>query len=172
MAKFNRKSTQAWRSDARKRHNFQIRIAHISPLRARRWSVLGWICSDAAASRELRNLSKCGKGWLTGVAACISLIKPSTARVGTGLKSPCCLMVGCGVRLPSTDFEPIHYSAGVNLRVIGGREHIRRNRTRRICCFLSENLLSRRLRKNLSRSARRTSSTFRYAFRESKGTDH
>lgn len=112
------------------------------------------------------------KGWLTGVAACISLIKPSTARVGTGLKSPCCLMVGCGVRLPSTDFEPIHYSAGVNLRVIGGREHIRRNRTRRICCFLSENLLSRRLRKNLSRSARRTSSTFRYAFRESKGTDH
>jgi hypothetical protein len=69
----------------------------------------------------LRNLSKCGKGWLTGVASCTSLIKPSTARVGTGLKSRRCLKVGCGGRLRSTDSEPIHYSAGVNLRVMGGR---------------------------------------------------
>jgi hypothetical protein len=41
------------------------------------------------------------------------------------LKSPCRLKVGCGVRLRSTDFESIHYSTGVSLRVMGGRKHIR-----------------------------------------------
>ena len=38
--------------------NFPIRMARISPLRASRWSVFGWICSKAAASRESTNLSK------------------------------------------------------------------------------------------------------------------
>ena len=51
--------------------------------------------------------------------------KTPTARVETGLKSRRRLKVGCGVRLRSTDFESIHYSAGVSLRVMGGREHIR-----------------------------------------------
>ena len=50
--------------------------------------------------------------------------KPPTARVETGLKSRRRLKVGCAVPLRSTDFESIHYSAGISLRVMGGREHI------------------------------------------------
>jgi hypothetical protein len=42
-----------------------------------------------------------------------------------GLKSLCRLKVGCGVRLRLTDFDSMHYSAGVNLCVMGGRGHIR-----------------------------------------------
>jgi hypothetical protein len=92
-----------------------------------------------AANRE--NARNEETAWLTGVASCISLIKPPAARVETGLKSPRRLKVGCSVRLRPTDFEPIHYSAGLSLRVMGGREHYSyRNRTRRICCFPSKNL--------------------------------
>jgi hypothetical protein len=58
LAILNRIWTHASRSDVRKRHNFPIRMARISPLRARRRSVFGWTCSSAAASRESRNLSK------------------------------------------------------------------------------------------------------------------
>src|ERR1700676_5244404 len=55
---------------------------------------------------------------------------------GSAARSPRRLKVGCGVRLRPTDFDPIHYSAGISLRVMGGREHYSyRNRTRRICCF-------------------------------------
>jgi hypothetical protein len=62
---------------------------------------------------------------------------------GSAARSPRRLKVGCSVRLRPTDFDPIHYSAGISLRVMGGREHYSyRNRTRRICCFPSKNLFS------------------------------
>jgi hypothetical protein len=98
---------------------------------------------------------------LTGFASCISLIKPPAARVETGLKSPRRLKVGCGVRLHPTDFESIHYSAGVSLRVMGGREYYSyRNRTRRILLLASQRIFflvdfktTSKLQNNFSRSA-------------------
>src|ERR1700686_3962662 len=72
-----------------------------------------------------------------------------------------------GDRLHSIDFELLHYSAGVSFRVTGGREHYSyRNRTRRICCFISKNLFffltSNKLLNNCLKGPTAPRSTFRY----------
>src|SRR5712691_9253607 len=95
--------------------------------------------------------------------------KTPTARVETGLKSRRRLNVGCGVRLRSTDFESIHYSAGVSLRVIGGREHIRIETVQDtfVAFFLLVPTSKKLLKKCL-----KCLEVLLGAFRESKGTDH
>jgi len=80
--------------------------------------------------------------------------KTPTARVETGLKSRHRLKAGCGVWLRSTDFEPIHYSAGISLRVMGGREQIRKKTAQdAFVASFQRILFFCRLRNNFSRSA-------------------